>query len=715
MSDWITATALAKLVLPGIPKTTQGIKKRANKGGWQSRARKSGKGGGLEYNINSLPTVAKDDLFSRAINVTTTTKTPANKVLITDIIKPQNGLTNWQKDVMHARLSILNWVDQNANSHGLDRVIKTLVKASHANRLPLELSPLVAIANAKSGNQSGSPKTSLSRATIYRWIKIKREQNNNGLAPAIPCEKDFSVPVWATPLLELYRSPSKPNLTAVLADLPKHIELANGYPSYDQAKRFLDKISEVDKNKGRMGPQSLKALKAYTTRTTDNLWPGAVYTADGHTFKASVEHPIHGQPFRPEITTVLDVYTRYAVGWSIGLAENSIGVLEALSHAMIKKDDGRKSAVPAIWYTDNGRGFRNDMLEGPGVGFYDRWGITLKNALPYNSQARGLIERFQQVWVKSARQLITYKGRDMDKEAIRSIQRITNKAIVAGNKAPFELPWQSFKEFIQDTIDNYNNTPHSGLPKLRDSETLKTRHMTPFEAWTLWESEGGQNIQIDVADAADLFRPYERRKVSRCQVRVLSQVYFSHDLDPYHGQDVQVGYDIHNGDKVWVKDFEGRLLAIAEIDGNSKPYFDDSALGQATNLLEIKHQQRTKGRLNRLSKKIEEVNAEAGGILPMKQAEVTETPLTNDEILTADKEFLRLTEMSEPITPAVTHKGARPIFSDEMTWAKWLSMNSSLATEEDKARLRKALMQPGFKSLLALEDVAVTTLQEIAA
>ena len=72
-----------------------------------------------------------------------------------------------------------------------------------------------------------------------------------------------------------------------------------------------------------------------------------------------------------------------------------------------------RGAVPAIWYTDNGPGFRAELLEGTAIGFYDRWGMTQKNSLPYNSQARGVVERFQQVWVKASRRLPTYKGRDM--------------------------------------------------------------------------------------------------------------------------------------------------------------------------------------------------------------------------------------------------------------------------------------------------------------
>ena len=87
--------------------------------------------------------------------------------------------------------------------------------------------------------------------------------------------------------------------------------------------------------------------------------PLPFYTADGHTFDAEIEHPLTGKPFRPEITTVVDVYTRKVVGWSIDLNERTNSVYTAL--AMSIKTHG----IPAIWYVDNGKGFNNKFLTIP--------------------------------------------------------------------------------------------------------------------------------------------------------------------------------------------------------------------------------------------------------------------------------------------------------------------------------------------------------------
>ncbi|MAO57109.1 MAG: hypothetical protein CMM61_15640 [Rhodospirillaceae bacterium] len=711
MTEWLSASQIAAAAsaagIEGFPTSRQKVNDRAKKYGWKSRERRA-QGGGREYHVSNLPTPIRKAAVGAIVETRPVATTAATPVAV----RPSADLTDWQRQVMGARAAILRWIDERAVFETQDTVIARLIDESKSGSLPPDLANFVPIANAKSGTRTGRQKRALCRATIYNWMKARRDHGVDGLAPSLPAEKDMSVPAWAPALLEHYRSPTKPSLAAVLGDKRFVDALPAGtpMPSYDQARRFIGKLDAVTKNKGRMGPQALKALKAYTTRTTDNLWPGAVFTSDGHTFKATVEHPFHGAPFRPELTVVLDVYTRYATGWSIGLAENSIGVLEALSHAMVRKDDHRKGAVPAIWYTDNGPGFRAELLEGTAIGFYDRWGMTQKNSLPYNSQARGVVERFQQVWVKASRRLPTYKGRDMDKEAGRKLQRLTQRALTEAGKSPFDMTWETFKAFAQDVIDDYNATPHSGLPRYRDPVTLRKRYMTPTEAWEAWEADGGTVIQIDPEDAADLFRPYERRKVSRCQVRVLGNVYFSHDLDPHHGEDVQVGYDIHDGSKVWVRDFEGRLLAVAVADGNARPYFDDGTLREASSLVQIKHEQRIKGRMGRLRDKAAEIQAEAGIANPMQLVGRPDEQFSIEH--TAPEE---LTERPDELPVIETAEGERPVFSNELAWARWLTHHAEAATEHDKAQLRNALRQPGFRSLLETGGIEVSALQEIAA
>ncbi len=580
--------------------------------------------------------------------------------------------------------------------------------------LPSFLCELVIKANAKSGRQRGTPKATVSKRTIKNWYADKCKLGIKGLAPGLSKEVDFSIPEWGWAFLDLYRHPNEPSLSVVVEKLSLHLPPEITAPSYDQARTFLKKLSPVALNKGRMGPQALKSMKAFTRRCTEDLWPTAVYTSDGHTFKATVEHPFHGQPFKPEITAVIDVHTRYVTGWSVGLAEDSLGVLEALSSSIIECPDGRHRGLPAIWYTDNGPGFRADLFEAEGTGFYDRWGITPKNSLPYNSQARGLIERMNKtIWVPMAKNFPTYVGKDADKEQIRKIKRITDKELRAGRRAPFELTWNEFKNCVQEAIDAYNDRPHSSLKRFRDPQTNRNRYLSPRDAWDSWIADGGDITLINQDDAADLVRPYERRRVARCEVRILNNIYFSFDLESFHGDDVLVGFDIHDASKVWVRDFDMRLLAIAELDGNKRPYFDGQTLTEAMSFQERKNLERTKGRLRRVDQKRDEILAEAKGApLEIEYQHIDPMPsVTDEQKQIAENEYARLEQPAAPVNVP----GERPRFGDDVSWARWLCENPEKATEQDCGQLRVKLRSGLFTMQMEFEGVRTDTLKELTA
>ena len=70
------------------------------------------------------------------------------------------------------------------------------------------------------------------------------------------------------------------------------------------------------------------------------------------------------------------------------------------------------------------------MISGPGTGLLSRLGTTLTHSLPYNSQARGIIERaHQSIWVRAAKELPTYIGKDMDAEASNKVHKLTQMCI----------------------------------------------------------------------------------------------------------------------------------------------------------------------------------------------------------------------------------------------------------------------------------------------
>lgn len=711
MKTYLLAREMAGLA--GMPKTESGVIRKAKREGWSDKQasddlpcvrERKGVGGGWEYHISLLPKEARQAYSRRQLSTQPDLfdQAPA----LTPSETNTDDLNAFQREVMNARAALVATVNQHAQLVGRNAALDIVVDEARNGTLPGDLQELVSIANAKSGRRvkTAKGKHKISRRTLYQWVLDHEKGGILALAPTPTQKADYEIPSWAPALMQLWADPHKPSLTAVLEELPGTLPDGVDAPSYDQARRFLaNKVSVVDKNRGRMGPQALKSLQAFTRRDVSELWPGAVYTADGHTFRAKIEHPFHGQPFQPEITFTMDVFTRYIVGWSVGLAENSIGVLEALSHAIIERDDDRHSALPLIFYTDNGKGFKNEMFSSTAIGFFDRWGITQKTSLPYNSQARGIIERFNRNVRQWAKKLVSYSGAELDKEAKRYIDRERIKAAKNKAKSRFDVTWDEFRAFIQEQIDTYNNSPQSGLKRVRDPETRKYRHQSPAEVWNEWLSEGGKTLTIAVSEASDLLRPYDRRRVARCEVRILNNVYFSHDLEAYHGQEVLVGYDIHDANRVWVRDFEMRLLAVAELDANARPYFDGDTLRTAQSKQDQVLAARTKGRLGRIEEKRQEIIAEAKG--PALEIEYQPAVPMEDFQIKAANEMLARLEQPKPV---LTQANGRPVFKDDIEWVQWLEANPEQITEQDRAVLSERLEKASFRHLLAMEEIDPT-------
>ena len=49
-----------------------------------------------------------------------------------------------------------------------------------------------------------------------------------------------------------------------------------------------------------------RALLPYVARDVSMFKANDIWVGDGHTFKARVQSPIHGQAFRPEVTVIID-------------------------------------------------------------------------------------------------------------------------------------------------------------------------------------------------------------------------------------------------------------------------------------------------------------------------------------------------------------------------------------------------------------------------
>lgn len=655
-----------------MPTTVFGVLKRAERECWQGRPRQGHRGGGREFPLSCLPEVARAALFERIVEAAPPLSVPATGTDVA-VIEPA-ALADWQRETATARKALVDEAQRIGAAIGVDRAIRNLVRLAAASELPEHLQRLVPVANQKSGKEG---KRTLSRRSLYRWIALA-EQSFVALAPAAP--RTAPIPAWAPALIKLWQQPQQHSLAFHLEQLAQYLPPGVQPPSYDAARRFMTKLGNVEKMRGRMGPRELKSIRPYVKRDTSHMWPGDCYTADGHTFDAEIAHPAHGRPFRPEITTVLDVATRRAVGWSAGLNESTWAVLDAQRNAI------ETGGVCSLWYVDNGGGYRNAMQSNDVVGFAARLGITITHSLPYNSQARGLMERSHKtIWVAAAQALPTYMGALMDREARHNVFKLTRRDIKAVGTSRLLMPWREFLTYCQEQIDGYNNKPHRGLPKLRDQVSGRMRHMSPNEAWQQAINEGWHPVMVEPAEAADMFRPYKLCKTARGMVQLFNNSYFSAALEEFHGDQVQVGYDIHDASRVWVRDGAGRLICVAEFEANRKAYFPQTVIDQAA-------EKRAAGRIRRAEVRIEEAQAEL------------RPPQLIDQSTGADLVPLVIEPELEKVPVLLQREDRRPMFDTDPEKYRWLQMSGTELTLDDERWIAEYKRTSEYRDLFGDSD-----------
>jgi len=558
-----------------------------------------------KYVTSLLPEKRLQALEEKHIENSSSTIQPI--IVETEDTRDLSSLKNWQREIMYARHALFREFQRLEEKYGTNQAIDKFTARVKTGALQDYLQKNVKLANARKGKNGRT----ISASTIYRW-KDMAKQGLIGFAPKETEKKE--IPPWVPHFLKCYQIPTKPTIPEAMETMEKILPENIAMPTYSQVLRFHKKRSKLDSERGRKTGSALKAHKGYRKRDTSNLKPLDVGVCDGHSFKSKVAHPFHGKPFKPEVCAVIDVRTKMVIGWSAGLAESALTVADAVRHAATTNKEKPYGGVLNILYTDGGSGNKAKHNTDEITGIFTRLGTTHKTGITGNAQARGIIERLNKsLWIRSAKQLPTFVGKEMDKLTARNISLLMDKEIKKTGRSTKLISWPRFLEFCEQQVDAYNRRPHSTLPKINDPETGFRRNMAPIEYWAFHIHQGWdpKDHQLSEQEIEDLFLPRMERIVVRASVSLFSNTYFNKALEHYEGERVQVGYDIHDGTKVQVRDREDRLICFAFFEKNRTNYFPMSQLEKARN---DRAKRRAQIKLNQL----DDIEAERRGLLDIE-------------------------------------------------------------------------------------------------
>lgn len=666
--------------LPGMPGTVQGcrmaLKKRISERPELVRKREGSKAN--EYHIDALPVDTQDAARDRHYNqlleqtakaepvampVAKTSIKPRNKLAIIRqcpalLEREVNTLTEKQRQISDARALLAQNVLALCDA-GVSRAsaVNQIVSGSRAGTLPRPLMEAAELASARKGKRAGIGKSSL-----QEWVSIYQTTVNGAerlkmLAPGHHKARAPEQIAWLTRFLAHWRNLNGPSIQAAyrefadewakdFADQPAMVAAC---PSYHAVLRAMDKLPRREKARGRVSGSAARALETYVKRDWSTMPVNGCWISDGKSLNLKVAHPIHGRPFTPELTMVIDGRSRVVVGWSLALAENVIAVADAYRHAM------SRFGKPLFTYSDNGGGEKNKTLDADTTGIFPRLGIQHMTGIPGNPQARGIIERLNGVIPRAiAQKYPTYNGHGADQEHVRVTSRAINSAINALDKnkelnpvqrnALAKLPsWQQLLDVIEEEVEKYNNTHrHSELPK------VDGRHMTPMEARRAALAEEGDEIEyLSAIELREAFMPEMTRTANRGWLQIFNNDYYSEALLSVDTEEIRVAYDIHDATRVVVRRMDGSFVCEAIWNGNKHAAIP-------VPMVEVAKEKRKQRRLARVDEQRREIEAEGRSLLEapampdfnfgqILQGELQQSEHNDYHFLQADREHAKKT------------------------------------------------------------------------
>lgn len=657
LKEWYSALELAEMKLPTMPTSDRRVREKAEREKWSSRKR-TGKGGGFEFQPpKSVMTMIKEKTLGAIVSgalkadkvtdiaVANKTLLPAERLSHTGAVviaglnrrvKQEGDLTTKDRERRDASLLICRAIDEAIAYSGWKarKVIIDLATRLMDGMASPELVDAASITYTKprAGGQTHAALVSRLQKMYSAYDKGRSEGDVSMYLVPGQRQKEVYPPYLIKAFLIHYCHPNRPPvMTAWRASEQWFIDHGFERPAVDTFYRIEKALPVTIKYRGRITGSEWRSLMPYVARDVSMFKANDIWVGDGHSFKAKVQHPIHGRPFVPEITVIRDWVSRKIVGWSVDMAESCIAVSAALRDAML-----RTQARPLIYYSDNGSGQTAKQLDHPVHGVLGRLGIAHHTGIPGNPQGRGIIERlWADTFIALARTYPTFQGKSGDDNTINRMLKDLNK------KEPKTLlpRWTDFLADVAAEVEDYNNRVHSIIENTPNQHYIDKLDPDSIE------------VGVTAQELASLWMPQVERVPQRGLIELFKNEYAMPELVNLlaEGERVVVRFDIHRPEKVMVFRLDGRYLGDAIWDGHKRAAFPVSYRDQ-------KAEERVARKVVQLQRKAADAQKELGNtvdgeatqifvIPPQAKPESLVTPVIPRKEAQAEMSFLDVQRM----------------------------------------------------------------------
>ena len=508
-----------------------------------------------EYSAASLPPAALAKLTEQKIETSSSL-----------VVMQPKGTDVTSKSPLHARVLVTDKHKRQAASRLriLEPVISFRRERNSAQSNALTLEEVVANCAAQSGK---------SERTLWRWLKQFDKLEVAGLADKTRNDKGKSRFFSTHPAADKFiqaKYLSEVNLTVQLAyDAlvrewhAAHLALNDDDepPTYETVRQYLNHLPGILRGIARGGTKSYNSnFEAYIQRDF-NIDVNEIWVADHRVFDVFVYNDFFPnikkfEAVRIWITKIIDMRSRFAVGWSFSINPSSDSIASALHMAI------SNYGLPRTFYVDNGKDFKKigaKKLDYPVLnGLLPKLGVDLQYCIPEHPQSKliesmfsGMSKRFDLLFGKA------YAGR---KTYLRpeecEIVRMQHKMWLDRKRRDTPLtPLSDFIAMYEQWISEYNKKPHHG------------RGMSGKSPADVFLISGIERRIPDMLEMASLFWRHQKCQVLRggC-VQLFKQRYMPIDpstaaqLTLRIGEDIAIAFDPANIGNAIALDPDGNAI-----------------------------------------------------------------------------------------------------------------------------------------------------------